>query len=213
MTAVSSLPNESVAGRAIRRVLKNVPDVTLTESDPHLVIASAQPLPPSKRDSWWLGIGPIDPSETARKAAADLAGPFVLEKQNPLLDGITLAGIVWGGVQAVSADITPIITAGSSPLLSRLNGTRATAYLLNIDLVPATDEELHRRNARNGQIFGWSPPNPLFGGISSSKTIDQNVGVNEDHLSRSFPAFRTYVPGELDAANNVRAVAPHSEEC
>ncbi len=129
-----TLPVESVAGRAIRRVLTNIPDVTLTDSDPNLVIAPAHPLPPSKRDSWWLGIGPIDPAETARKAAADLAGPFVLEKQNPLLDGITLAGIVWGGVQAVSADITPIITAGSSPLLSRLNGTRATAHLLNIDL-------------------------------------------------------------------------------
>ncbi len=129
-----ALPKDSLAQQAVRRVLKTVPDVTLTDVDSaELIIALAEPLPTSRRDLWWLGIGPLDPAEQARKAAKDVIGPYVLEKQNPLLDGVTLGGVVWGGVQPVTLDVSPIITAGNLPLLSRLNGTRTTAYLLNID--------------------------------------------------------------------------------
>lgn len=128
------LPKESAAEQAVSRVLKTLPDVSLTDSDSaELVIAPFDPLPPSQRELWWLGIGPLDTSEEARNAALDLAGPYVLEKQNPLLDGLTLGGVVWGGVQPVRLEVSPIITTGALPLLSRLIGTRTTAYLLNID--------------------------------------------------------------------------------
>lgn len=129
-----ALPKESAAEQAVRRVLKTLPDVSLTDSnDAELILGPSEPLPPSQRELWWLGIGPLDPSEEARKAALDLVGPYVLEKQNPLLDGLTLGGVVWGGVQPVKLEVSPIITTGSMPLLSRLTGTRTTAYLLNID--------------------------------------------------------------------------------
>lgn len=129
-----NLPKDSPATRHVERVLKGMPDVSLTNREAaELVIASAQPLPPSRRDLWWLGIGPFDSEEEPLKAAKDLIGPFVLEKQNPLLDGLTLNGVVWGGVQPLKLDLSPIITSGALPLLSRLNGSRTTAYLLNID--------------------------------------------------------------------------------
>lgn len=129
-----ALPKESPALKAVQRALRGIPDVSLTDSESaELIIAPAQPLPPSRRELAWLAIGPLDPSEPARKAAQDLAGPYILEKQNPLLDGLTLNGVVWGGVQPLKLDIAPIITAGQQPLLSRLNGTRTTAYVLNID--------------------------------------------------------------------------------
>jgi hypothetical protein len=129
-----ALPKESASLKAVQRVLRGVPDVSLSDSESaELIIAPAQPSPPSRRELWWLGIGPLDPSEPARKAATDLIGPYILEKQNPLLDGLTMSGVVWGGVQPLKLDVAPIITAGQHPLLSRLNGTRATAYLLNLD--------------------------------------------------------------------------------
>lgn len=120
--------------KAVQRALHGIPDVSLTNAESaELVIAPAQPLPPSKRELAWLGIGPLDASDEARKAAQDLGGPYILEKQNPLLDGLTLSGVVWGGVQPLKLDVAPIITVGQQPLLSRLNGTRTTAYLLNLD--------------------------------------------------------------------------------
>ena len=129
-----ALAKETVAEQAVLRVLKTMPDLSLTESEAaELIIAPSEPLPPSQRELWWLGIGPLDPSEEARKAAIDLVGPYVLEKQHPLLDGLTLGGVVWGGAQPVKLEVSPIISAGSMALLSRLTGTRTTAYLLNID--------------------------------------------------------------------------------
>ncbi|MFM9960296.1 MAG: hypothetical protein ACKV2Q_03625 [Planctomycetaceae bacterium] len=129
-----ALPKESAALKAVQRALRGVPDVSLSDAESaELIIAPAQPSPPSRRELWWLGIGPFDPSEAARKAATDLSGPYILEKQNPLLDGLTLSGVVWGGVQPMPLDVAPIITAGQYPLLSRLNGTRTAAYLLNLD--------------------------------------------------------------------------------
>ncbi len=129
-----ALPKDSPSLKAVQRVLRGVPDVSLSDVESaELIIAPAQPSPPSRRELWWLGIGPFDPSDTARKAATDLIGPYILEKQNPLLDGLTLSGVVWGGVQPLKLDVAPIITAGQHPLLSRLNGTRTTAYLLNLD--------------------------------------------------------------------------------
>ena len=129
-----ALPKESPALKAVQRALRGIPDVSLADVEsPELIIAAAQPLPTSQHELWWLGIGPLDSSDAARKAAQDLAGPYILEKQNPLLDGLTLNGVVWGGVQPLKLDVAPIITAGQLPLLSRLNGTRTTAYLLNLD--------------------------------------------------------------------------------
>ena len=129
-----ALPKESLALKAVQRALRGIPDVSLADVEsPELIIAAAQPLPTSQRELWWLGIGPLDSNDAARKAAQDLAGPYILEKQNPLLDGLTLNGVVWGGVQPLKLDVAPIITAGQLPLLSRLNGTRTTAYLLNLD--------------------------------------------------------------------------------
>ena len=101
-----------------------------------MIIGPSIPLPESRSDLWWLGIGPIDHSPQARNKAKvpSLNFPFLLEKRNPLLEGVVLGGVVWAGVQPLDLDVTPLISAGRHPLLARLNGTRTTAYVLNIDL-------------------------------------------------------------------------------
>lgn len=135
LTVGVSLPADSPGFRLADRVLRSIPDVQFGSGDDvHLAIGSAQTLPPSKQKLWWLGIGPLDTSETVLQNAKDLIGPYLLEKQNPLLDGIVLGGVVWGGVQPVTLDASPLISAGRYPLLVRLNGTRTAGYVLNIDL-------------------------------------------------------------------------------
>lgn len=134
VTVANTLP-DGAAARLTRRVLEHIPDWQPGDvSAAHLHIGPAGELPPSRPDLWWLGVGPLDLSEAAQMAAIDLAGPYLIEKQHPLLAGITLGGVIWGGVQPLDRDVLPLISAGRYPLLSQLNGTQTTGYLLNIDL-------------------------------------------------------------------------------
>ena len=139
LMAAITLTQEDIASRVVRRVLDEIPDLQYGPVDQaHLLIEPAGTLPPSRRDLWWLGIGPLDRSEAARKQAAKTKtnpddNPFILDKRHPLLEGVVLGGIDWRGAQPIELDVAPIIGDGRHPLLSQLNGTRTTAYLLNID--------------------------------------------------------------------------------
>ena len=132
----TALPTDFAGTEALQRVLLVLPDVDLGASidKADLQIGRATDLPESRRDLWWLGIGPVDTSDEARQAAKDLLGPYLIEKRHPLMEGISLGGVVWGGVQETNLDATPLITAGSRMLLSRLSGTLTTALMLNVDL-------------------------------------------------------------------------------
>src|SRR6185369_10370097 len=111
------------------------PDVELGESaSANFVFASAGSLPESNPRRWWVGMGPISTAEADLKAAKDLAGPYLLDKRDKLLDGVVLGGVVWGGAQPLTYDVTPLISTGNHILLSRLNGTRTVGFLFNIDL-------------------------------------------------------------------------------
>ncbi len=135
VTVMNRLAKDDAAQRALQRVLAQMPDVKSgTEATAQLVIDTADSLPSSRRDLWWLGVGPLDRSAEARKAAKDLLGPFLIDKRHALADGVSLAGVVWAGVQPLKLDATPIISAGDQFLLSKLNGTATTAFLLNIEL-------------------------------------------------------------------------------
>ncbi len=139
-----TLPKKHPAREPIERVLAAIPDWQPAEPErAHLIIAPAFPLPPSKPGLWWLGVGPLDPSEEARKKSRDLIAPFVIEKRHPLLAGIALGGVVWSGAQPMELSVAPLVSSGHLPLLARLNGTRTTAYVLNLDLGRET-ANLHR---------------------------------------------------------------------
>lgn len=130
-----TLPADDPAREVIERALAGIPDVQFASAnEAHLVIGPAGELPPSRRDLWWLGIGPIDRSEQARKNSTHLAGGYLIEKQHPLLAGVALTNEIWAGVQPVDVELYPLIRAGEHILLGRLLGTETTAYLLNIDL-------------------------------------------------------------------------------
>ena len=135
LTVAETLPQDHSAKPFVRRVLDLMPDLQTGSAErAHLLIGPASELPPSRRDLWWFGIGPIDSSEQSVKESKNLRGPYLLEKRNALLDGVVLGGVVWGGVQPSDYKLTPLISAGETRLLARLNGTQTTAYLMNIDM-------------------------------------------------------------------------------
>ncbi len=131
----NELPKDDPAHRAVQRVLAQVQDVKAVDAhSAQLVFGPFGSLPPSQRDLWWVGVGPLDRTAESKKAAKDLLGPYLIDKRHALSDGISLAGVVWAGVQPLSLDVTPIISAGDQLLLSRLNGTATTALVLNLDI-------------------------------------------------------------------------------
>lgn len=134
VTVALTLP-EGMGAARIKRVLEVMPGVQFGSVDAaHLLIGPAGERPADNDRTWWLGVGPVSVAAADREAAVDVAGPYLLEKSHPLLDGIVLGGVVWGGVQKGIENATPLISAGELPLMARITGTRTVGYLLNIDL-------------------------------------------------------------------------------
>ena len=46
----------------------------------------------------------------------------------------------------------------------------------------------------------------------TSKAIDQNVGIEQQHLGGTLPSLSAHIPRELGAISDVGPVSPHSEE-
>ncbi len=129
------LAGDPTTQAAVNKAIAALPDIEPVSADEaDLVITAPNPLPRSDRELWWLGIGPLSRTDEAKEAAVDLGGPYILEKRHPLLEGLELGSLVWGGVQDVGLNVNPLITADQRPLLGQLEGTRTTAFLLNIDL-------------------------------------------------------------------------------
>lgn len=121
--------------RLLRKVLDVLPDVQPGPAESaHLVFAPGGTLPEARLTRWWIGFGPLSLAAAAVENAKDLAGPYLIDKRHPLLDGIVLGGVVWGGVQPVEFGVSPLVSSGKSLLLSRLNAPRTVGYLFNIDL-------------------------------------------------------------------------------
>ncbi|MBK7874208.1 MAG: VWA domain-containing protein [Planctomycetes bacterium] len=79
--------------------------------------------------TWNLSIEPLG---AERK---DFIGPFLFEKRHPLLEGVTLEGLVWSADPALALAGVPLVAAGNLPLLveDELAGRRVFRF----DLDPA----------------------------------------------------------------------------
>lgn len=61
-------------------------------------------------------------------------GPFVIDRSNPVTNGLTLEGTVWGASENTSMGGFPIISAGNTPLITELirrNSARDINFQLN----------------------------------------------------------------------------------
>jgi Ca-activated chloride channel homolog len=122
---------------AVARALDALSGVTRTETGHLAFIAAADLDAPARPGTWRAAFGRAPAAGPAESESADYIGPFVMEKRHPLLQGVTLAGILWAGAVPLSpATMRPIVSAGDRGLVgvvaSRASGGDIT-LLFNLD--------------------------------------------------------------------------------
>jgi len=123
---------------ALAKALAAVAGVTSAESG-HLVFTGADALDrPQPSGAWRVGFGRPPASWLAGGEPQDFVGPFVLEKRHPLLQGVTLGGVVWAGAMPLAPGVVrPLISTGDRTLAGLTSGSpRALEpdVVVNLDL-------------------------------------------------------------------------------
>lgn len=125
--------------QALLKALGALSGVTQAESG-HLVFADASDLDRSESPGVWrVGFGRAPAGWLAKGEPKDFIGPFVLEKRHPLLQGMTLGGVVWSGAMPLAAGaVSPLVSAGDQVLVGMPAASTTTrtepAILFNLDL-------------------------------------------------------------------------------
>ena len=84
---------------------------------------------------WRVGFGRAPARLIAPGASQDLIGPFISEKRHPLLQGTTLAGVVWTGALPINLNAAhPVLSSGNQPLIGLLGARPDEGILFNLDL-------------------------------------------------------------------------------
>jgi hypothetical protein len=87
---------------------------------------------------WRARFGKPEAALATTGAPEDLIGPFVLEKRHPLLQGVTLGGVVWTGVFPLTVGaVHPLASGGDRALIGTVaptTGAADRAFLFNLDL-------------------------------------------------------------------------------
>ncbi len=107
--------------------LQNVlPDTALAgpERRPHLLFARD---PRAVRGTSTLSLARLGAERV------DLIGPFLLERRLPLLDGITLEGVVWSADPELTLSGVPLVSAGNLALVTETLVGGDRAIRLNLD--------------------------------------------------------------------------------
>jgi len=198
VTVAITLPSDHSAYEPIQRILGILPRAQVGDpGEADLIVAPAADSPPAERTLWWLGMGPIDPA-TVDETGKMLVGPYLVEKQHPLMNEIVLGGVVWGGVQPSPEGLTPLISAGSNFLLGQMTGSAANAFTMNIDLARSNLTE--------------SPDWPIFWTNLVEQCRNSQPGFRRwnFHLEESIPL--TLDPAALDAENDLLLVHDGTEK-
>lgn len=78
-----------------------------------------------------------DHSSDEEKAAVQprsSIGPFLMDRRDSVLEGVTLDGVFWGGIFPLEENSSPLISAGGMTLLGRRVDMDRSWYFVNIDL-------------------------------------------------------------------------------
>ena len=108
----------------IDRLLNLIPD-SIDAKNPagaHLVLS--QSVPPG--GAWCLNF------ESSGDERRHLIGPFLVDKRHPLLEGLTLEGIVWS-TSPVTLTGAPIVSAGNEPLVTEERDGTRLVFHANLD--------------------------------------------------------------------------------
>jgi hypothetical protein len=120
--------------QALVKALGAVTGVTAAEHG-HLAFVNAIDLDRfSAPGVWCIGFGPPPSTLTVPGESGDFIGPFLPEKRNALMEGVTLGGVVWTGAVPLAAGLHPLVSAGDRPLVVLLGRYPENGILFNIDL-------------------------------------------------------------------------------
>ena len=106
----NSVGNESLR-EIVESAVRSCAAAEVGQPDPQLIFTD-DPNRASTAKAWVIRI-------TSDPDAASYIGPFVVDRNHPLAEGLSLEGVIWGAGKSTPAGL-PIITAGDIPLVSEL---------------------------------------------------------------------------------------------
>jgi hypothetical protein len=110
--------------KALRSTGRAVPD----ETRPDLIFTEEIEPPEEAGDAWIVHV-------LAEKNAVSYTGPFVLDRNHRLTEGLSLQGVVWGAGKSRETPGSPVVLAGDVPLLTDAE-TQTRAHELYLRLRP-----------------------------------------------------------------------------
>jgi hypothetical protein len=185
--------NRLAAGKLrslVDRAVRAAEGTTSVDMRAHLVFLEGD-APSADNDDAWLVRIVVEPD------AAAFTGPFVLDRSHPLTEGLSLAGVVWGGGKGALPG-APVVMAGNVALVTDFEhaGKHEIRLRLREDLSTLTESPawpeliwnlvrwraahlpgLDRTNIRLGEEATWNLPGPderaeLRGPDGELKTIE-----------------------------------------
>lgn len=138
LVGVENRLDEGRGRQALDQALRAVAGVTQAKPG-HLVFEPASELDqPPFPGAWRVGFGRPPAKLIVTGEPKDFVGPFVMEKRHSLLQGVTLAGVVWTGASPLAGDnVHPVVSAGDRPLIAMpalLGAPSEAGFLFNLDL-------------------------------------------------------------------------------
>lgn len=168
--AISDPKLRTAFERAVKASGTAVPD----ERRPQLYFHDREVERPEASDEWDIRL-------LVEAEAEAYTGPFVLDRAHPLLEGLSLTGLVWGGGKSPLPG-APVVMAGNVPLLTdreSATGKHTLTLRLRQDLSTLTQSPawpeliwnllqwrrahlpgLERSNVRLGHDITWTLPGP-----------------------------------------------------
>jgi hypothetical protein len=110
--------------KALRATRRSEP----AEQEAELLFTDRPELPEDMQDAWIVHV-------LSERDAASYTGPFVLDRNHPLTEGLALQGVVWGAGRTTTLAGSPVILAGDVPLLTDTE-TRSHPHELRLRLRP-----------------------------------------------------------------------------
>ena len=133
---VANWLKDEQASAPLDRALRAMDHVTVFvgSREAHLRVAPPARYAPEEDASWWLVVGPLTKPHRAEGEPKNLLGPFLIERAHPLVEGVTLGGVIWPGAAPGGQGLTPIVSGADILLIGLVSSSPARTYWLNIDL-------------------------------------------------------------------------------
>jgi hypothetical protein len=114
--------------QTIDKALKATRHAETVEEQAEIAFTDAAETPKDAGDAWIVRL-------LAERDAVSYTGPFVLDRNHPLTEGLSLRGVVWGAGKEREMPGSPVILVGNVPLLTD-SETRTHGHELRLRLRP-----------------------------------------------------------------------------